>query len=120
MSMSLSHASSGEVISIRPLGDKLAETVSVALLKTAHLEVMRLVLAKGRSIPEHRVAGGMTFQCIEGAVELQAHGSTRILHAGDLVYLEGGQPYSLHAIEDASILHTILLSFPSLSQEALR
>jgi quercetin dioxygenase-like cupin family protein len=120
MLMSLSHASSGEVISIRPLEKKLGDAVSVALLKTSHLEVMRLVLLNGRSIPEHRVAGEMTIQCIEGAVELHAHGTKRILHAGDLVYLEGGQPYAFHAIEDCSILHTILLSHPSLSQGPLR
>jgi len=118
--MSLHHASSGEVIDIHPLGGKIKESISTALVKTEQLELMRLVLAGGRSIPEHRVAGEITLLCIEGAVEVQAHGATRILRAGQMLYLEGGQPYSLHALEDASLLHTILLKQPSLSQQPLQ
>lgn len=118
--MSLSHASSGEVIDVRPLGSKLHQAVSTALVKTARLEVIRLVLTAGKSIPEHRVAGEMTIQCIEGTVELHAHGRVLTLHAGDLVFLQGGEPYSFHAVESCSLLHTIQLSFPSLSQESLR
>jgi len=118
--MSLHHASSGELIDIRPLGDKLAESASIALAKTAQLELMRLVLPGGRSVPEHRVSGEMTLQCLEGAVEVHAHGRTCILRAGDMLYLDGGQPYALHALEDSSLLQTILLKHPSLSQEPLR
>lgn len=118
--MSLHHACSGEVIDIRPLGGKLGESLSTALAKTEQLELMRLVLPGGRSIPEHRVAGEMTLQCVEGAVEVHAHGRTRVLHAGDMLYLEGGQPYALHAMEDASLLHTVVLKHPSLSQEPLK
>lgn len=118
--MSLPHAASGDVIDIRPLGNKLKDAISTALIKTEELELMRLVLPAGRSIPEHRVAGEMTLQCIEGIVEVHAHGKICILHAGHMLYLEGGQTYSMHAREDASLLHIILLKHPSLSQEALK
>jgi quercetin dioxygenase-like cupin family protein len=107
--MSLPHATSGDLINIRPLGEKLKESVSTALLKTAHLEVMRLVLATGKLFPEHKVEGEVTIQCIEGVIELHAHQKTQILLAGDMVYLAGGEPHSLLAKEDASVLLTILL-----------
>jgi quercetin dioxygenase-like cupin family protein len=31
------------------------------------------------------------------------------MRAGDMVYLQGNEPHALHAIEDAALLHTILL-----------
>lgn len=106
--MSLHHATSGEKIDIRPLGDKLTQTASTALLRTANLEVMRVVLAKGRSVPEHHVPGEITIQCIEGTVEVQAHDKTQVLTASEMLYLEGNVPYALNALENTSVLMTIL------------
>jgi quercetin dioxygenase-like cupin family protein len=107
--MALHHAVSGELIDIRPLGEKLPESASVALFKTAALEVMRLVLIAGHDIPEHCVAGEITFQCLEGKVELRAHGKTQPLEAGTMVFLEPNVGYSLRAIENASVLMTVLV-----------
>lgn len=106
--MSLYHPASGEVIDIRPLGDKLPEAASVALARTDDFEVMRLVLPKGKSVPEHRVAGEVTLQCIEGIVEVQAHDKTQQLQPGELLYLHGNTPYALYALENASVLMTML------------
>jgi quercetin dioxygenase-like cupin family protein len=51
----------------------------------------------------------MTIQCLEGQVELVAAGTTQSMRAGDLVCLAGGEPHSLKAIEDCSVLITMLL-----------
>lgn len=107
--MGLHHAASGEIIAVRPLGAKLPESPSVALLKAHQLEVMRLVLVAGKSIPEHRVAGEMTMLCVEGRIELRAQGKTQTLQPGDMVYLEGHVPYALHATEHSSLLMTVVL-----------
>jgi quercetin dioxygenase-like cupin family protein len=106
--MSQHHATSGEVIDLRPLGVKLPETAPVALVRTDDFEVMRLVLRNGKSVPEHKIAGELTLQCLEGTVEVQAHGKTTALQAGHLVYLQGNTPYALFALEDASLLMTML------------
>jgi quercetin dioxygenase-like cupin family protein len=106
--MSLRHAGSGEPIDVRPLGAKLRDSPSLALLRTDDFEVMRLVLPKGKSVPEHQVAGELTLQCIEGTVELEAHGKTTTLQAGYFVYLQGNTPYALFALEDASLLMSML------------
>jgi quercetin dioxygenase-like cupin family protein len=106
--MSLHHAVSGEVIDIRPLGDRLQQSESTALVRSADFEVMRLVLASGKSVPEHHVPGEFTVQCLEGTVEVQAHGQQIVLEPGRLVYLAGNEPYALHALEDASLLVTML------------
>ena len=106
--MSLNHAASGELIDIRPLGAAMHDAVSTALVRTEDFEVMRLVLQKGKSIPEHQLLGEMTLQCLEGTVEVQAQGSTHHLSAGQLLYLQPNAPYALFALEDASLLMTML------------
>jgi quercetin dioxygenase-like cupin family protein len=106
--MSLHHAISGEKIDVRPLGAALPQAASTALLRTADLEVMRLVLSKGKSVPSHCVAGEITLQCIEGTVEVQAHDRTQALTGGEMLYLAGNTPYALFALENASVLMTIL------------
>lgn len=107
--MALHHAVSGELIDIRPLGEKLPESTSVALFKTPALEVMRLVLTAGHEIPEHCVAGEITLQCLEGKVELRAHGKLQTLEPGTLVFLEPHAAYAMRALENASVLMTVLV-----------
>lgn len=107
--MSLPHAVSGQVINIRPLSGKLKESVSTALFKASELEVMRLVLEAGKEIPEHRVTGEITIHCLEGAIELHAHGRAQPLRQGEMIYLAGNEPYSIRTLEDASVLMTVSL-----------
>jgi quercetin dioxygenase-like cupin family protein len=106
--MALPHLNSGAVIDLHPLGAALADTPSTALVRTDDFELMRLVLTKGRTVPEHHVAGEITMQCLEGAVEVRAHGATHLLRPGQMMYLQGDEPHALHAIEDSSMLVTML------------
>ena len=107
--MAIRHASSGELIDIRPLKDSLKNTISNALFKSNHLEVSRRVLLAGKDVPPHQIAGEMTIQCLEGSVELMVAGTTRSMRAGDLVCLAGCETYALRAVEDSSLLVTMLL-----------
>lgn len=107
--MSVHHFRSGELIDLRPLGERLKDAQSVALLKTESLEVMRLVIKAGKSLPEHHVTGEVTIYCLEGKVELMAHQKKQMMQPGDFIYLEPMQPYALMAQEDASVLVTLLL-----------
>ena len=107
--MAIPHAQSGQVISVRPLGHALADERTVALFKTEDLEVMRLVLTAGKSLPPHTVAGEITIQCIEGRIDVTLDGASRVLDAGDLIYLARDVVHGVVAIEDASVLVTIAL-----------
>jgi quercetin dioxygenase-like cupin family protein len=107
--MALPHAKSGQLIDVHPLGTRITEAFSHALFKTQQLELIRLVLPRGKGMPEHAVPGAVTIQCLEGAIELHAHQTSQTVRAGELVYLAGGEPHALHALEDASVLLTILL-----------
>ncbi len=107
--MAIHHAISGEPIDVRPLGTRLADAESVALFKSDDLEVIRLVLPRGKSLPVHRVEGGITIQCIEGRIDLAADDRAVALRAGELVFVSAGIEHSVSAAEDSSALLTIAL-----------
>lgn len=111
--MATKHASSGELIDLRPLGAPLDDSQSTTLLRDEQLKIMRLVMPAGKKLPDHAVDGPITMQCLEGVVEVAAHGVSRAMRAGDLMYLASKVPHSLRAIEDASVLVTIVVERPA-------
>jgi quercetin dioxygenase-like cupin family protein len=107
--MAITHAASGELIDVRPLGAALRQTSSSTLVRADHLEVFRFVLVAGKTAPDHKASGAITIQCLEGEVEFEAHGRTQILLPGNLVYLDDAEPHAVKALKDSSLLVTILL-----------
>lgn len=108
--MAIPHAKSGQVIDVQPLGPALSQSRSTTVVKTKTLEIIRLVIPAGKDIAEHQTPGEITVQCLEGRVRLESGGKKHELAAGQLLYLAGGEPHSLHGIEDSSVLLTILLA----------
>ena len=39
-------------------------------------------LKKSKSTPEHKASGAITIQCLEGLIELKAHGKIQTMRAG--------------------------------------
>jgi quercetin dioxygenase-like cupin family protein len=108
--MALSHAQAGEVISIAA-DDSQAESAGTrTLFKTAHVEVIRLVLPQGKTIPAHRAPGEIIVQGLTGRVRFEALGRTIDVENGQLFYLPAGEPHAVTAVEDCSFLLTILLA----------
>ncbi len=107
--MAIEHAQPAEVVDVLPLGDALSTQPTTALFKSRDLEVMRLVLVAGKSLPPHQVTGEITIQCIEGAIDVSVEGRSHVLHAGQLLYLLGDALHSITALEDASALLTVAL-----------
>lgn len=135
--MALEHAHPGQAVSVKPYGAALASATTQALFKSTQLEVVRIVLRKGQHMPSHKVPGEITIQCIEGMVDIQSviasasdqfsscHGGCNAviwprpapetitrLQAGELLYLPGDVPHALTALEDCSVLVTIVLAQP--------
>ena len=106
--MSIPHAKPGEVIHL-PLGAALGSSKTTTLVKTSGLELIRLVLPAGKEIPTHKAPGEITVQCLEGRVAFTADGKTQELTAGQLLYLSAGEPHAVKAIEESSLLVTLLL-----------
>ena len=107
--MAQPHAQSGQIVSVRPLGAQLAQASSTAILKAGQLEVMRIVLLTGKSLPEHMTRGEATVQCIEGVVEFVSEQGVQQLHPGDFVHLAPRALHSIKAVEAASLLVTMCL-----------
>ena len=107
--MALTHAMPGQVVDVAPLGARLAQATTIALFKSRDLEVLRLVLRAGKSLPPHKVPGEITVQCIEGCIDVTVDGASHVLHAGQMLYLAGGAVHGVVALEDASALVTIAL-----------
>ena len=107
--MAIPHAQPGDIIDVRPLRAALAGARSHALFKSADLEVIRLVLRAGEGMPPHAVAGEITLQCIEGRIAFKFDTGQIELAQGQLVHVTGDDMHSLRALEDASLLLTIVL-----------
>ncbi len=108
--MALQHAASGDLIRLQRSDDDIAHFTSVALAKTEHMELIRLVLPKERDMPVHKVDGEVTLLCLEGEIVCDAHGKSVVLKPGEMLYLLGGVPHGVRANEDAVALLTILLN----------
>jgi quercetin dioxygenase-like cupin family protein len=107
--MSIQHAKSGEVIQLA-LGATLGDSKTTTLVKTDDLELIRLVLPAGKEIPSHKAPGEITVQCLEGRVAFTSSGTTQELVPGQLLYLAARDPHAVSAVENSSLLVTMLLS----------
>ncbi|MCO6455787.1 MAG: cupin domain-containing protein [Pirellulaceae bacterium] len=107
--MAIPHAGPGEVIDISSLGERLPQVQTATLVKSATLEVLRLVLPAGKRIEPHSVPGEVTVQCLEGTVDFEVRGQQRVLTPGTFLYLAGGDQHAVRAVEDSSLLVTIVL-----------
>jgi quercetin dioxygenase-like cupin family protein len=91
-----------------PIGAAVGAASSATLLKSAGLELIRLVIPAGKEIPPHRAPGEIILQCIEGHVAFEHDGHAIDLHAGDLLHLCPQESHALKGIADSSVLVTRL------------
>ena len=106
--MAIEHAQPGQLIDVSPFGDSLTKHRTHTLTKTTETEIVRLVLAKGKEIATHSAPGQLIVQCIEGHVQFTTMGKDLTLSPGILFFLSPGEPHSLRALEDSSLLLTML------------
>ena len=107
--MALPHASHLDIINVSPLGERLHESVSTSLIKTARVQLLHLVLPAHKDQPQHHVDDECTVHCLEGMVEVVTGAGTRQLKPGNVVVLPAGQNHSLRARTDCAVLVTLLL-----------
>lgn len=106
--MALHHLEAGEVARLSPLGKDLQNIRTYALVKTNCFEVVRLVIPAGTRIAEHLVDGPVTLHCLEGKFTLACKAGNITMEADDWVHLDPGEPHALEALEDTSVLVTII------------
>jgi quercetin dioxygenase-like cupin family protein len=107
------HAYPGMPVDLRPEGESLAAAKTFPLVKETMFEAIRMVLHKDREMADHQVEGRITIYCLDGQIAFTARGQTHKLKAGQWLFLLGDEPHSLRAIEDSSLLLTILFPHPN-------
>jgi quercetin dioxygenase-like cupin family protein len=105
--MAIPHAGPGQPVSVHSNTSALPQTTT--LIKTDCIEVLRVMMSKGKQLARHKVPGEIILQCIAGSATLNFGDRECELSPGMLTYLHGGQEHSLTANEDSALLLTILL-----------
>ncbi|MDR0225934.1 MAG: cupin domain-containing protein [Burkholderiaceae bacterium] len=102
--MALEHASPRQAIDLHA-HDGLA--ISTSLLRTDHLQLLRLVLPAGHTLPQHHVRGDLTLHCLAGEADVATAAGHCSLAPGMLVMLPAGEPHALRALSDCVVLVTL-------------
>ena len=105
--MAIPHARPGQPVNIH--SESLTPPQTTTLIKTECIEVLRIVMSKGKQLARHKVPGEITLQCLAGSLTLYLVDRECELSPGMLTYLSGGQEHSLSANADSALLLTIIL-----------
>ena len=73
-----------------------------------------MITHAGSTIPTHEIAGNVMFHCLEGHVRLGLSNGDIDLRAGEWIYLDRREDYSISGVEDSCVLMTLL--FPHRSE----
>jgi quercetin dioxygenase-like cupin family protein len=107
--MAIPHAQPGIPVDLRVVEGWSSETQTTALVKNDAFEAIRLVARKGTEVcHNHQVEGMITVHCLEGRIEFTADGDRREMGAGHWLYLTGGVPHTITALEDSLVLLTVM------------
>lgn len=106
--MALKHAQPLERIDLHTSVAAHGAEISTSLLRTPHLQLLRLVLAAGHSMAQHHVPGEITIQCISGEADITASAGVCRLLAGSLVMIPAAEPHGVFAPVDTVLLVTLL------------
>lgn len=98
----------GEVVNLDSLSKEMDAGATYALIKTEDMEVIRMVIPGGKHIPEHKVKGQLTVQCLKGEVQFSFEGNSLTLRENDWICLDKKTMHSLKALNDSVLLLTIL------------
>ncbi|MDF1743000.1 MAG: cupin domain-containing protein [Gimesia sp.] len=105
--MADSYSEAGELINVSPLGSQLESMKTTTLVKTDHLQIIRLIMQAGKSLPNHSAPGILIIQCLEGRVIFQCLGKTHELSPGHMLHLPPAESHAVECLETASLLLTI-------------
>jgi quercetin dioxygenase-like cupin family protein len=102
------HVLPGQLVDVAPLETRIESERVTVLLKTDAVEILRVFIPAGESVPTYEAQGQVILHCLEGAVRLSAVGAPHGLGAGKLVHLVVQEPFSLVGVENSVLLMTVL------------
>lgn len=102
--MATPHAVPGEIVDLSNSSGQPTR----ALFRTGLVELVRLGLPAGKTIPSHQAPGELIVHCLSGRVEFTTMGRTVTLEPGQLLHLLAAEPHAVHAVDDSQLLLTIV------------
>ena len=98
----------GEVIDLDQCETRTGTNQKTVLIQSHLVQMIRLLVPAGSTIPTHEAAGQVILHCLEGQVSIVAQGVSRHMSAGQLLYLAPNEAFLIRATEHASVLATII------------
>ncbi len=105
--MALKHANPLDVVDLDKPARPDGEECSVSLLRTGRLQLLRIVLKAGEVKQQHFIDDEFTIQCLKGEASIDTPDRGCRLPAGHLVVIPAGEPYTMMAHTDATLLVTL-------------
>lgn len=106
--MAIHHAKPGELVDLNKWPADVEAEQSHTLINTDSVQLSRIVLEKGKTLPEHTIDSPVIIQCISGLLELRTTRATQSIGPGQLVHLRADDPHSIAGLDDSIVLLTIL------------
>lgn len=106
--MSNSRARPTEIVELQLPDRNLSIHDTKTLIQTADFRVIQLRLPADSELPTYEANGQIILQCIEGHVTVGAEGQEHTLKANQLLFLTTNAPFSISAVQDSSVLATIV------------
>jgi quercetin dioxygenase-like cupin family protein len=86
------------------------------LVEQDNLRIVQFAIPGGSGIPRYEAQGIIVLHCLAGRLSVTAMGRSRDLRSGQLLHLAVREAFSVDALEDASLLATIIM--PSVDPDA--
>lgn len=77
------------------------------ILETSFSKEIRILLAKGQFMKEHKAPFPIIIHVLEGSIDLGFDQQVQKMNTGDLITLDANVPHDLRANEDANIRLTL-------------
>lgn len=98
----------GEIVDLSPITSGNEAKQAIDLVRTYDVTIMQLLIPAGSNVPNYEAAGEIVLHCLEGRVSVDALGEPHELRAGQLLHLAINEPFSIHGVEAASLLATVI------------
>ncbi len=76
-------------------------------METPFSKEIRLLLYKNQFMKEHKTSFPITIEVFQGAINLSVEGESKVMLAGDMIYLDADVPHSLKAKANSIVRLTL-------------
>ncbi|MHC4787220.1 MAG: cupin domain-containing protein [Planctomycetota bacterium] len=99
----------GTIVELKTLERSLRGHEKTVLVEHDNLRIIQFAIPGGARIPRYEAHGIIILHCLAGRVSVTAMDQSRVLRSGQLLHLAVREAFSVGALEDASLLATIII-----------